>query len=197
MCEKLLQNESLELFCFASRWNFWSFSLQDFWWTHYSFQAGQSLGDRCYSLSRTAPLLVLRPTLSPGRSITEWSMLQPFPNNCLSQKGLSNIVFYLLSQVLLIFRWFSGIIQPLPDEKYSHQLHWNNLSTGDQFERLLPMVMVWIIPFEALLTGAPLEQWIQFPRLIKSHWNHIEKFLYCLLAFADSQVIFRNNSAIT
>ena len=114
-----------------------------------------TLGDRCYSLSRTAPLLVLRPTLSPGRSITEWSMLQPFPNNCLSQKGLSNIVFYLLSQVLLIFRWFSGIIQPLPDEKYSHQLHWNNLSTGDQFERLLPMVMVWIIPFEALLTGAP------------------------------------------
>ena len=81
MCETLLKNEPLELFCFASRWIFRVFSLQDFWWTHYSFQAGQSLGDRCYSLSPTAPLLVLRPTLSPGRPITEWSVLQPFPNN--------------------------------------------------------------------------------------------------------------------
>ena len=62
-------------------WTFYSLPETLFWWTHYSFQVGQSLGDWCYNLSSTAPFLAFRSTLSPDGPITGWSVLQSFSDN--------------------------------------------------------------------------------------------------------------------
>ena len=62
-------------------WTFHSLPEILFWWTHYSFQVGQSLGDWCYNLSLTAPFLAFRSSLSPDGPITGWSVLQSFSDN--------------------------------------------------------------------------------------------------------------------
>ena len=68
-------------------WTFHSLPEILFWWTHYSFQVGQSLGDWCYNLSSTAPFLAFRSTLSPDGPITGWSVLQSFSVNILAKTG--------------------------------------------------------------------------------------------------------------
>ena len=51
-------------------WTFHSLPEIFYWWTHYSFQVGQPLGDWCYNLSSTAPFWLLDPLcLLTGQSL--------------------------------------------------------------------------------------------------------------------------------
>ena len=72
-------------------WTFHSLPEILFWWTHYSFQVGQSLGDWCYNLSLTAPFLAFRSSFVSWRA-NHWVISATvILRQHLSQNRLSNI----------------------------------------------------------------------------------------------------------